>query len=118
MDASSHDFTLTFSQESFPPVKAFWSITMYTIDGDKRLFYDNSLDRYSLGTSQFGNEPGEVTIYISHLPPDNGNEDNWLPAPDGKFNLYLRLYLMEEDRIPLENSIDPWAPPPLLAVAN
>ena len=29
LDGSKHDYTLTFAGDQFPPVNAFWSVTMY-----------------------------------------------------------------------------------------
>ena len=29
LDGSKHSYTLTFAKDQFPPVNAFWSVTMY-----------------------------------------------------------------------------------------
>ena len=29
LDGSKHKYTLTFAKDQFPPVNAFWSVTMY-----------------------------------------------------------------------------------------
>ena len=38
------------------------------------------------------NPDGSVTIYIQHTRPDGGRAANWLPAPEGSFNLTMRYY--------------------------
>ncbi|NLP13672.1 MAG: DUF1214 domain-containing protein [Clostridium sp.] len=37
------------------------------------------------------NEDGSLDIYIQNCPSVN-SKSNWLPAPDGDFNLVLRIY--------------------------
>ena len=29
LDGSKHNYTITFAKDQFPPVNAFWSVTMY-----------------------------------------------------------------------------------------
>jgi hypothetical protein len=41
LDASKNNYTMTFKKGEFPPVKAFWSLTMY--DGKTQLLIDNPL---------------------------------------------------------------------------
>lgn len=45
--SGDHDYTVTFPQGGLPPVKGFWSLTLYN---SKHLFSPNELNRYSLGT--------------------------------------------------------------------
>jgi hypothetical protein len=88
----SHRYVLHFARGELPPVNAFWSVTMY---GPDHFFTANPINRYAIGdrTSglQFGTD-GSLDIYIQHDPPA-GHEANWLPAPAGRFELTLRLYL-------------------------
>ncbi len=44
LDGSKHDYTLTFPAGQFPPVHAFWSVTMY--DGKTQLLIENPINRY------------------------------------------------------------------------
>jgi hypothetical protein len=108
LDGSVNGYTLTFEEGSFPPVKAFWSLTMY--DGKTQLFIDNPLDRYLLNSTMMEQfqmaQDGSLTIYIQNDSPGKANESNWLPAPDGPFYMVLRLYGPEAEA--LEGM---WSPP-------
>ena len=108
LNASEHNYTLTFTKEERPPVKAFASLTMY--DGKTQLFIHNPLDRYLLNSPmniQFIIEDDEsVVFYIQKDSPEKEKEPNWLPAPDGPFYMVLRLYGPEPEA--LEGR---WMPP-------
>jgi hypothetical protein len=52
------------------------------------------------------NEDGSFDIYIQNESPGKDKEANWLPAPQGKFTLMLRLYWPEES---VEEGA--WTPP-------
>jgi hypothetical protein len=98
LNAAENKYALTFPKGKFPPVKAFWSLTMY--DGKTQLLVDNPLDRYLLNSpmmEQFTlNEDGSLTLHIQRDHPGAAQESNWLPAPDGPFYMVLRLYGPEE----------------------
>jgi hypothetical protein len=86
-----YKYILHFDKDHLPPVEAFWSLTMYGAD-----FYlvPNEINRYAIADYTPGlvyNEDGSLDIYIQKDRPIN-NESNWLPAPEGDFNLVLRLY--------------------------
>jgi hypothetical protein len=96
LDASQHNYVIPFDTQ--PPVKAFWSVTMY--DLPIPLFIENPINRYSIGDRTLGfypNEDGSVTIYIQHDSPGADKESNWLPAPNGLFALALRNYWPDQD---------------------
>jgi hypothetical protein len=61
-------------------------------------FVDNPLNRYNLSSrSAFkANADGSVDLYLQHENPGPDKEANWLPAPEGKFILMLRLYWPKE----------------------
>jgi hypothetical protein len=99
IDADGHDltganrYTLYFKKDEIPDAKAFWSITLY----DERFnMIQNPIDRYAIGSLtqglKFGDD-GSLEILLQHKQPSVETESNWLPAPDGKFNLFLRTYL-------------------------
>ncbi len=86
-----HDYIMHFPPGGLPPNDAFWSMTM----GDaKNRFVANPINRYSVSdrTGLVSNADGSVDIYIQNTAPA-GHESNWLPAPAGKFILWLRVYV-------------------------
>ena len=88
-------YTVTFAKGQVPPVKGFWSLTLYD---DEHLFYANPLKRQSLGTKNKDlkyNGDGSLTLYYGANSPGKDKENNWVPAPAGKFSLYLRCYWSE-----------------------
>jgi hypothetical protein len=59
------NYCVTFAKDQLPPVRGFWSLTLYNED------------------------------YIGATPPSADVKSNWLPAPTGEFSLYLRSYWPE-----------------------
>lgn len=87
----AHDYELTLSPP--PPVKAFWSITMY--DATDYYLVANPIDRYSIGDRTEGlryNDDGSVTIHMQKNSPGPERESNWLPTPAGPFRPVARAY--------------------------
>ncbi|WP_437785773.1 DUF1254 domain-containing protein [Sorangium sp. So ce1097] len=84
-------YTLRFAAGETPPVNAFWSVTMYDMQG---FAVANPLKRYSLGSmhDMVTAPDGSLTMYFQHQSPGTDKEPNWLPAPSGPFNLTMRLY--------------------------
>jgi len=85
-------YTVTFPKGQLPPVKGFWSLTMYN---PQHYFDPNPLKRYALGTKNKSlkyNPDGSLTIYLGADSPGKEKESNWLPAPAGKFSIWLRAY--------------------------
>ena len=93
-DASKHDYTIHFAAGQLPPARFFWSATMYRLP--ERLLVDNPIDRYSIGdrTPQVAYDADSgLTLRVQHLQPsDPSHAANWLPAPDGRFTIAIRLY--------------------------
>jgi hypothetical protein len=118
LDASKHNYTLTFTKDQFPPVNAFWSVTMY--DGKTQLLIENPINRYLLNSPMLPgmkkNPDGSLTLYIQKDSPGKAKESNWLPAPNGPVYLVMRLYWPKET----PPSILPpgegtWQPPAIVA---
>ena len=114
-DASKNKYTLTFKKGEFPPVEAFWSLTMY--DGKTQLLIDNPLKRYLLNSPMmeqfvFGKD-GSLTLYVQKESPGKELESNWLPAPNGPFYAILRLYGPKKEA--LEGK---WVNPPLVKASK
>ncbi len=89
------NYVVHFEKGQLPPVKGFWSLTMY--DGDF-FFVANSLNRYTLSPRDKlkVNKDGSVDLYLQASSPGKDKEANWLPAPAGRFILMLRLYWPNE----------------------
>lgn len=101
--SGANRYRIHFAKGALPPVKAFWSITMYSQDG---YFVNNSINRYTIGDRdrlQF-NDDGSLDLYVQTAKP--AQESNWLPAPAGPFNLSLRLYWPTDDIL-----AGKWIPP-------
>jgi hypothetical protein len=109
-DGSKHRYVMHFEKGQLPPVKGFWSLTMYDPDF---FFVPNSINRYSLSQRDtfVENPDGSTDLYVQADSPGADKEVNWLPAPKGKFVPMLRLY-WPRDTSPsiLDGS---WTPPPL-----
>jgi hypothetical protein len=102
-------YAITFANGEIPPVKGFWSLTLYNAE---HFFHPNPLGRYSLGTKNKTlkfNADGSLTLYASAKSPGKDKESNWLPAPNGTFSLYLRAYWA--DKAVLDGQ---WKPPPVV----
>jgi hypothetical protein len=112
-DGSAHKYVMRFEKGRMPPVKGFWSLTMYDRDF---FFVPNPIYRYNLSQRNtfVTNPDGSVDLYLQAESPGPGKEANWLPAPKGKFITMLRLY-WPKDTPPsiLDGS---WMPPPVKLV--
>jgi hypothetical protein len=98
-------YAITFNKDELPPVKGFWSLTVYN---QHHFFEPNDMNRYSLGTKNQNlkwNADGSLTLYIQADAPED--KSNWLPAPNGAdLVLYMRAYWPE-----LAVSNGQWTPP-------
>jgi hypothetical protein len=110
---SSKPYTLTFRDGQLPPVRAFWSLTLYD---DRQKLAPNAISRFALGSNDdlLLSPDGSLTLYIQRESPGDERERNWLPAPDsGDFSLSLRLYW------PRRAVVDrAWSPAPVLRDAS
>jgi len=87
-------YVIHFTKVQVPPVKFFWSMTMYNLP--QRLLIENPIDRYAIGSRTPGfkiNPDGSADIYLQSASPGKGKESNWLPTPDkGAYYMILRMY--------------------------
>ncbi|HML55094.1 MAG TPA: DUF1254 domain-containing protein [Solidesulfovibrio magneticus] len=94
LDGSKHDYAITFPAGQYPPVNAFWSITMY--DGVTQLLIKNPINRYLINSPMLPgmrkNPDGSLTMHLQKSSPGKDKQANWLPAPDGPIYLVMRLY--------------------------
>ena len=105
-------YRLVFPPGQTPPNRAFWSLTMYDIDG---YLVPNAEHRYAIGTTHpplVKRPDGSVVVAISNARPTEPGV-NWLPAPAGLFRLSLRIYWPKPAAL---NGA--WAPPPIVLAGS
>jgi hypothetical protein len=90
-NGADHKYVLRFEKGQFPPVKGFWSVTMYD---ENNFLAANPLNRYTLSQRDrfVSNPDGSVDLYLQADSPGKAKEANWLPTPRAKFGVMLRLY--------------------------
>jgi len=109
LDGANH-YTIHFEKDGTPPVRAFWSLTLYDSDGFQ---VANVLNRFAVSSwMPFKyNSDGSLDLYFQNESPGKDKEANWLPAPKGPFNLTMRLYSPEGAAL-----TGKWNPPPIKKV--
>jgi hypothetical protein len=94
-------YTLRFAPGQFPPVNAFWSLTMYELPAS--LLVANPINRYLINSPmlpQLNLDPdGGLTLLIQNESPGKDKEANWLPAPKGPYAMYMRLYWPKKEAL-------------------
>jgi hypothetical protein len=94
LDASKAQYTLRFPKGEFPPVNAFWSLTMYNLP--QQLLVRNPINRYLINSPMLPDLKldldGGLTIHIQADSPGKEMQSNWLPAPNGPFMVAMRCY--------------------------
>ena len=105
----THAYALHFDREGLPPAQAFWSLTLYDPEGFQ---VANDLDRFAISSWMplRYNPDGSLDLYVQHASPGPDKEPNWLPAPQGPFNLTMRLYGPKPEAL-----TGRWGPPPVTA---
>jgi hypothetical protein len=75
----------------------------------------NPIHRFVIGdrNSLKKNADGSLDIFIQKDDPGNGKKANWLPTPNGPFNLLLRVYWPNE-----EMTTGNWQTPPVKKTAG
>jgi hypothetical protein len=109
-DGAAHQYVIRFEKGRMPPVKGFWSLTMY---GPDFFFVKNPINRYNLSQRNtfVTNPDGSLDLYLQAESPGPDKEANWLPAPKGKFIPMLRLYWPTETAPSILDGS--WKPPAL-----
>lgn len=92
--SGQHRYRLHFAAGQWPPVKAFWSITVYGSDD-----FLQKTSRHAIGSSDAltPNADGSLDVWIGAEAPVRASErSNWLPVLSGQnFTLTARLYWPE-----------------------
>lgn len=108
----SDRYTIRFPRGALPPVRAFWSLTMYNAS---YFLVANPIDRYAIGDRTSGlhyARDGSLTLYVQgQAPAAAAARANWLPAPSGQFHLIMRLYQPRDAALS-----GAWRPPPIVRV--
>jgi hypothetical protein len=108
----SVSYRIVFPRGQAPPVRAFWSLTMY--DGSGYLVA-NRPHRYAIGSSHppLRRRPdGSIVVVLSRTRPRQSGV-NWLPAPAGSFRVNLRLYWPQARALR-----GLWRPPPIEPIST
>jgi hypothetical protein len=113
LDGTSGRYVLRYAGGKFPPVNAFWSLTMYALP--TQLLVKNPIDRYLINSPMLPNlkrdADGGLTIYVQNESPGPDKESNWLPAPKGPFMMAARYYWPKPELLD-----DKWKSPAVQAV--
>ncbi len=111
--SGAHRYVLHFDKGQEPPVRAFWSVTMYDPES---FFVANPIGRYALSSWMpfQRNADGSLDLYIQHESPGKAKEANWLPAPAGAFNVTMRMYWPNDTAPTIHDGS--WKPPAIRKV--
>jgi hypothetical protein len=75
-----------------PPVRLYWSATVYDRDTHAFIRDQTTLSRSSLSPGIQKNADGSVDVWFGPEAPP-GKESNWVPTnPGGRFEVFFRLY--------------------------
>jgi hypothetical protein len=92
-----HTFTdgyvLTFAPGGQPETKRFWSLTAYTPEAIELV--PNAAEKYVVASYTPGlqtNVDGSLSVYMAKDQPSGVPVANWLPIPQGPYNIMLRDY--------------------------
>lgn len=108
------------SLQSWQSSVSTWQDALQNLSGGnssryKELVEKNELNRYSLGTKNLENmkynNDGSLTLYIQENSPGKDKEPNWLPTPNGEFEMTIRTYWPKE----IVNK-GGWSPPAVVQI--
>jgi hypothetical protein len=87
-------YVLTFPGTQLPEAKRFWSLTAYTPEAIELV--PNPARKYAVASYtpnlQFNSKDGSLSVYMAQQLPAGVPVANWLPIPEGPFNIMLRFY--------------------------
>jgi len=93
LNGTSQNYILKFAKGKQPEVTRFWSLTGYVPKAIELV--PNEATKYAVASYTPGlitDPDGSVTILMSAHRPIAFPEANWLPVPEGEFNIMLRAY--------------------------
>jgi hypothetical protein len=105
--SGSKHYVLHFPAKALPPARAFWTLTTHTRDGE---LVDGCAGDCSIASRDalHRNRDGSLDIYVQARSPGRAHRANWLPAPEGAYEIVMRLYA------PQPSATDgSWQPPAL-----
>jgi hypothetical protein len=108
---NARGYVLTFPAGELPQAERFWSVTAYTPDAIELVY--NSEHKYLVASYTPGlefNTDGSLSIYMATDLPAGVPLANWLPIPDGPFNIMLRIYGVDPNSDVANNT---YVPPPI-----
>lgn len=88
----SHRYSFRFSGENFPRVDSYWSLTAYSLPSRRLQFNPANRVVDSVMSNLRYCADGSLDICVQHEAPGGDKETNWLPVPEGAFEIVLRLY--------------------------
>ena len=95
LDGTSGRYVLRYAEGKFPPVNAFWSLTMYALPS--QLLVKNPINRYLVELPDAAEPEARRRRRTDDLHPERFSrvptrKSNWLPAPKGPFMMAARYY--------------------------
>ncbi|MEM8489459.1 MAG: DUF1254 domain-containing protein [Pseudomonadota bacterium] len=96
------------------PVDAFWSLSVYEVSSDQRLyFFENPINRFSVNSHDSGLEFQEDGTLVLALQNERPDEEGvvWFPTPKSQFQCVFRAYLPHKEAVEGQ-----WTPPPITRV--
>ena len=89
-------YVINFCRDLFPPVHAFWSITLYD---PRQHLASNGIHRNAIGHRNRLrlDADNSLSVCVQHDWPGMARDSNWLPAPKDGFSLALRMYSPKTD---------------------
>jgi hypothetical protein len=84
--SGSGTYRLHFAEHALPPVHGFWSLSVVSRGAHGETFNLGS------GNDLIENPDGSLDVIVRRAPPGVDEVLNWLPAPEGPFEIVMHLY--------------------------